>query len=87
MPESVRYLLSKGRLAEAEATVAQIERRALGRSLTAEEMRAAPKVASILRAELGWNKEQEAHQLGRFADTAGEFSIATEESRRLAAFE
>src|SRR6266851_3017206 len=44
MPESVRYLLSKGRLAEAEATVAQIERRALGRSLTAEEIRAAPKV-------------------------------------------
>src|SRR5258707_5303079 len=44
MPESVRYQLSKGRLAEAEATVAQIERRALGRSLTAEEIRAAPKV-------------------------------------------
>src|SRR5258708_33061118 len=44
MPESVRYLLSKGRLAEAESTVAQIERRALGRSLTAEEIRAAPTV-------------------------------------------
>ena len=27
MPESVRYLLSKGRIAEAERTVAEIERR------------------------------------------------------------
>src|SRR5205823_12295592 len=31
MPESVRYLLSKGRLAEAEQTVTHIERQALGR--------------------------------------------------------
>jgi putative MFS transporter len=30
MPESVRYLLSKGRVAEAEHTVEQIEREALG---------------------------------------------------------
>ena len=31
MPESVRYLLSKGRIAEAEQTVADIEKEALGR--------------------------------------------------------
>jgi putative MFS transporter len=36
MPESVRYLLSKGRVAEAEKTVVEIEHRALGRPLTAE---------------------------------------------------
>src|SRR6516164_10491559 len=44
MPESVRYLLSKGRVADAEKIVADIEQRALGRSLTVEEIRAAPKV-------------------------------------------
>src|SRR6202008_2189372 len=44
MPESVRYLLSKGRIAEAERIVADIEQRALGRSLTNEEIKAAPKV-------------------------------------------
>ena len=44
MPESVRYLLSKGRVAEAERTVAEIEQRALGRPLTAEEIRAMPRV-------------------------------------------
>src|SRR6478609_8319358 len=37
MPESVRYLLSKGRIAEAEQTVAEIERQALGRERTADE--------------------------------------------------
>ena len=44
MPESVRYLLSKGRVADAEKIVADIEQRALGRSLTVEEIKAAPKV-------------------------------------------
>jgi putative MFS transporter len=44
MPESVRYLLSRGRVAEAERTVAEIEQRALGRALTAEEIRAVPRV-------------------------------------------
>lgn len=44
MPESVRYLLSKGRITEAEATVARIEREALGRDLTAEEIAAIPKL-------------------------------------------
>src|SRR6185437_14707849 len=39
MPESVRYLLSKGRVAEAEQTVANIEKQALGRALTADELR------------------------------------------------
>ena len=37
MPESVRYLLSKGRVADAERIVADIEQRALGRSLTNED--------------------------------------------------
>ncbi len=44
MPESVRYLLSKGRIAEAEATVTRIEHEALGRNLTAEEIAAIPKL-------------------------------------------
>ena len=44
MPESVRFLLSKGRVAEAEATVAKIEYQALGRNLTAEEIAALPKL-------------------------------------------
>src|SRR5215472_17030046 len=44
MPESVRYLLSKGRVAEAERTVMQIEQRALGRALTAEELKAVAQV-------------------------------------------
>lgn len=38
MPESVRYLLSKGRIKEAEDTVAEIEKQALGRPLTAQEL-------------------------------------------------
>jgi putative MFS transporter len=44
MPESVRYLLSKGRVAEAEETVSKIERDALGRNLTAAEINALPKI-------------------------------------------
>jgi putative MFS transporter len=44
MPESVRFLLSKGRISEAEATVAKIEYQALGRNLTAEEIAAIPKL-------------------------------------------
>jgi putative MFS transporter len=44
MPESVRYLLSKGRVAEAEATVARIEREAIGRNLTTAEIAAIPKL-------------------------------------------
>ena len=39
MPESVRYLLSKGRVAEAEHVVRSIEEKALGRPLSAEEIR------------------------------------------------
>src|SRR6266487_6358474 len=53
MPESVRYLLSKGRLAEAERTVVGIEQRAIGRSLTAEEIRAAPRVKPELAVPTG----------------------------------
>jgi MFS transporter, putative metabolite:H+ symporter len=41
MPESVRYLLSKGRVSEAEQTVAQIEQVALGRPLTEQELKSA----------------------------------------------
>jgi MFS transporter, putative metabolite:H+ symporter len=44
MPESVRFLLSKGRVSEAEATVAKIEYQALGRNLTAEEIAAIPQL-------------------------------------------
>lgn len=44
MPESVRFLLSKGRVTEAEATVVAIESQALGKKLTAEEIAAAPKL-------------------------------------------
>jgi putative MFS transporter len=44
MPESVRYLLSKGRDAEAEKTVAAIEHQALGRNLTDAEISALPKL-------------------------------------------
>jgi MFS transporter, putative metabolite:H+ symporter len=49
MPESVRYLLSKGRIAEAEQTVAEIEKQAIGRALTAEEIKTIPHV----RPEVG----------------------------------
>lgn len=44
MPESVRYLISKGRIAEAEQTVAQIEKQAIGRPMTADEVKAMPHV-------------------------------------------
>jgi putative MFS transporter len=40
MPESARFLLSKGRIAEAEATVAQIEKEAIGRALAPDEVKA-----------------------------------------------
>jgi MFS transporter, putative metabolite:H+ symporter len=49
MPESVRYLLAKGRIEEAEATVARIEQKAIGRVLTSDEVRAIPNV----RPEVG----------------------------------
>jgi putative MFS transporter len=44
MPESVRYLLSKDRVGEAEKTVAAIEHAALGRNLTDTEIAALPKL-------------------------------------------
>jgi putative MFS transporter len=44
MPESVRYLLSKGRIAEAEQIVADIEKTAIGHVLTAEEIKTIPNV-------------------------------------------
>jgi putative MFS transporter len=49
MPESVRYLLSKGQIAEAERTVDEIERQAIGRTLTQAEIDALP----TLRPEVG----------------------------------
>ena len=49
MPESVRYLLTKGRVAEAEKTVEEIERQAISRTLTQAEIDALPTV----RAEVG----------------------------------
>jgi putative MFS transporter len=49
MPESVRYLLSKGRVAEAEKTVDEIEHQAIGRTLTQSEIDALPTV----RPEVG----------------------------------
>jgi MFS transporter, putative metabolite:H+ symporter len=49
MPESVRYLLTKGRVAEAEKTVDEIERQAIGRTLTQAEIDALPN----LRPEVG----------------------------------
>ena len=44
MPESVRYHVNKGQIAEAEATVNHIEREALGRVRTPEEIKALPPV-------------------------------------------
>jgi putative MFS transporter len=44
MPESVRYLLSKRRIGEADQTVARIEQEALGRFLGPQEIRALPRV-------------------------------------------
>jgi putative MFS transporter len=52
MPESVRYLLSKGRVAEAEQTVAEIETKAIGRALTADEIKAIPNVSPEVGAEV-----------------------------------
>ena len=49
MPESVRYLLSKGRVDEAEKTVEQIERQAIGRSLSPDEI----KTLGNIRPEVG----------------------------------
>lgn len=49
MPESVRYSLSKGRVAEAEQTVAHIERQALGRSLSSDEVK---EIAKHLKPEV-----------------------------------
>jgi len=42
MPESARYLLSKGRIKEAEQTVAEIERQSIGHTLSAEEIKVIP---------------------------------------------
>lgn len=44
MPELVRYLLSKGRVAEAESSVEKIELQALGRNLSDAEIKALPKL-------------------------------------------
>ena len=49
MPESVRYLLSKDRVDEAEKTVEQIERQAIGRSLSPDEI----KTLGNIRPEVG----------------------------------
>ena len=49
MPESVRFLLSKGRIEEAERTVADIEQQSIGRPLTADEIKSIP----TLRPEVG----------------------------------
>ena len=49
MPESVRYLLSRGRVAEAEATVANIERKALA----GQPAPAAPVAAAVCEEERG----------------------------------
>lgn len=51
VPESVRYLLSKGRVSEAEATVAKIENEALGRNLTPAEIQALPKLPTEVAIE------------------------------------
>lgn len=53
MPESVRYLLSKGRVTEAEQTVAHIETEALGRQRTADELQSMPQVRPELAVKTG----------------------------------
>lgn len=53
MPESVRYLLSKGRLAEAEQTVAHIERQALGRERPVNELQSMPQLRPEVAVKTG----------------------------------
>jgi putative MFS transporter len=53
MPESVRYLLSKGRLAEAEQTVAHIERQALGRERSVNELQSMPQLRPEVAVKTG----------------------------------
>ena len=53
MPESVRFLLSKGRVREAEQTVAHIETEALGRQRTAGELQSMPQVRPELAVKTG----------------------------------
>ena len=53
MPESVRYLLSKGRLAEAEQTVTHIERQALGRERSVNELQSMPQLRPELAVKTG----------------------------------
>ena len=53
MSESVRYLLSKGRVREAEQTVAHIETEALGRQRTAGELQSMPQVRPELAVKTG----------------------------------
>ena len=53
MPESVRFLLSKGRVREAEQTVAHIETEALGRHRTAGELQSMPQVRPELAVKIG----------------------------------
>jgi putative MFS transporter len=53
MPESVRYLLSKGRITEAEQTVAHIEKEALGRQRTTGELQSMPRVRPELAVKTG----------------------------------
>lgn len=53
MPESVRYLLSKGRLAEAEQTVAHIERQALGRERSVDELQSMPQLRPEVAVKTG----------------------------------
>ena len=53
VPESVRFLLSKGRVREAEQTVAHIETEALGRQRTAGELQSMPQVRPELAVKTG----------------------------------
>jgi putative MFS transporter len=53
MPESVRYLLSKGSVTEAEETVAHIERQALGRERTSAEMQSMPQLRPEVAVKTG----------------------------------
>jgi putative MFS transporter len=50
MPESVRFSLSKGRVAEAEKTVAHIENQALGRPLSPAQLR---EIVKAVKPEVG----------------------------------